>query len=132
MMKKLFWALFLAVVGTALHSCSVNEECGGALVVSSRGVADDGKPVPEKQVALSTSVGDLLGSGAETLGRLSNLYQRTLQQLFQQWNRMAIKAHSRYAQRAQAVSLFFYRVAHYIGYGADVWLYIYRIRHIVI
>ena len=131
MLRKLFLALFFSVVGVLLHSCS-SEACKAEITVSCYHMPDDKQSVPDGQASLSVSTSHWACMGAETHVRLSNLCQRTLQQLFQQWNRLAMKAYCRHEQRMQAVSLFFYRITHSIDHGADVSLYIYRIRHIVI
>ncbi len=131
MMKKLLLFLFLSVLGVLLHSCST-AGCGEEVVVSCSRLSDDGKSIPQNQFVHSNPVGDLLYSGSDSHTRVSNIYQRTLQQLFQQWNREVIKSYTQYLQRAQAVSLLCSCVTYYIGSGVDVSLYVYRIRHIII
>ena len=131
MLKKLLLLLFLSVMGVALHSYFTGE-CSDERTTVSLQLADDEQSVPQDQFVLSLPVGDLLYSGSETHTQISNIYLRTLQQLFLQWNRMVVKDHSRYLQRAQSVSPFTSYVAYYIGCEVDASLYIYRIRHIII
>ena len=131
MIRKLLFFFFLSVLGVLLHSCSM-AGCGEEVVVLCNRLSDDGKSIPQNQFVHSNSVGYLLYSGSDSHTRVSSIYLRTLQQLFQQWNREVIKSYTQYMQRAQAVSFLCSCVTYYIGYGVDVSLYVYRIRHIII
>lgn len=131
MIRKLLVIFILSVAGMALHSC-MPTDCGDSILLSSRRTTTDDASRQQKQFVLSLPLGDMLHPGTDNHTRLSNLHQRTLRQLFLQWNKMVMKDHSRHAQRAQAITISSNDTAHYIGCGDDAALYIYRIRHIVI
>ncbi len=77
-------------------------------------------------------LGDMLNSSTENHFHLGNLFQRSLRQLVQQWNREAMKACGRYAQCMNVLSADHNAVTFQIGRCSVRPLYLYHIRHIII
>ena len=77
-------------------------------------------------------LGDMLNSSTENPFHLGNLFQRSLRQLVQQWNREAMKACGRYAQCMNVLSADHNAVTFQIGRCSVRPLYLYHIRHIII
>lgn len=74
----------------------------------------------------------MLYSPVENHFRLGNLFQRSLQQLVQQWNRETMKASGRYMQCRHALSVMQNGVAFLIGRCSIRPLYLYHIRRLII
>ena len=77
-------------------------------------------------------LGDMLNSSTENHFHLGNLFQRSLRQLVQQWNREIMKACGRYAQCMNVLSADHNAVTFQIGRCSVRPLYLYHIRHIII
>ena len=77
-------------------------------------------------------LGDMLNSSTENHFHLGNLFQRSLRQLVQQWNREAMKACGRYAQCMNILSADHNAVTFQIGRCSVRPLYLYHICHIII
>lgn len=100
--------------------------------VTSSHVTDSDTPDDVDKAISAIPLGDMLNSSTENHFHLGSLFQRSLRQLVQQWNREIMKACGRYAQCMNILSADHNAVTFQIGRCSVRPLYLYHIRHIII